>query len=327
MTENQTTCVQHLALGLDPDDFRKTFGLRLPVGVVTEHGETEVLEMDADLVGATGVELGLDECRAREPFKPGPGCACVLSTGDDGHAFAVGGVPRDGGAEFTRGGFEITAQDRLIEFFNEPHLELGVQPGVGAVILGNDETARRTEVETMDDAWTFNASDSAEFARAVVEQGVDEGSVVMTGGGVHDQFCRLVEDDEIRVLVQDVERDVLGDEFRGPRRGPEEGDDIAGTRRLGGFDEGAVDLDAAFEDEALDGGAGNVFEESCQMTVQAFAREALFEDEGVGLRHVQVLEVRRRDKTQVSAMPAMKVTTLADVPGVNAPARGLERNP
>ena len=45
---------------------------------------------------------------------------------------------------------------------------------------------------------------------AVGDQRVDERADGVAGGGVHDEACRLVDDDEVGVLVDDVERDRLG---------------------------------------------------------------------------------------------------------------------
>ena len=47
------------------------------------------------------------------------------------------------------------------------------------------------------------------------EQGVDERAVLVAGRGVHDHAARLVDDDEIRILVHHVQRQILRHELRG----------------------------------------------------------------------------------------------------------------
>lgn len=47
------------------------------------------------------------------------------------------------------------------------------------------------------------------------EQGVDERAVLVAGRGVHDHAARLVDDDEVVVLIHHVQRQVLRYQLRG----------------------------------------------------------------------------------------------------------------
>ena len=67
----------------------------------------------------------------------------------------------------------------------------------------------------MDDAGAHLPADAGERIAAVVQQGVDERPVRVAGRGVHNKTARFVHHDEIRVLVNNVERDILR---RGARR-------------------------------------------------------------------------------------------------------------
>ncbi len=62
--------------------------------------------------------------------------------------------------------------------------------------------------------WTmpgrFFAADAGETVAAVVQQGVDERAVRVTGSGVDDKAGRLVDHDHVPVLIHHVQRNVLG---------------------------------------------------------------------------------------------------------------------
>ena len=67
----------------------------------------------------------------------------------------------------------------------------------------------------MHDAGAQRAADAGETLPAVGEQGVDERAVLVAGRGVHDHAARLVDDDEVRILVHHVQRQILRHELRG----------------------------------------------------------------------------------------------------------------
>ena len=72
------------------------------------------------------------------------------------------------------------------------------------------------------------------------------------------QWCRsggFVEDEEVFVLEQNVERDFLGLRLGRFGFGPVNGNFFAGAGRVRWFDGPTIDLDVAFLDEPLDGTA------------------------------------------------------------------------
>ena len=79
------------------------------------------------------------------------------------------------------------------------------------VRAGDDEEARRVAIEPVDDARpVVVAAGGAER-----EQAVHERPRLLPAGGMDDEAGRLVDDEEVLVLVDDVERDRLGDELPG----------------------------------------------------------------------------------------------------------------
>ena len=88
---------------------------------------------------------------------------------------------------------------------------------VRRVRLGDDEQPGRTLVETVHDARPLDAADARQAVAAVGDERVDERAGGVPGGGMHDEVRRLVDDDEVAILVDDVERDRLGGGLRRAR--------------------------------------------------------------------------------------------------------------
>ena len=101
---------------------------------------------------------------------------------------------------------------------------------MGEVALGDEEDARGVAVEAVDDAGAELAADAGEVAD-VVEQGVDEGARAVAGRGMHDDARRLVDRDQVLVLVEDRERDRLGLDRDGARLRHLDRDVLAGAHR------------------------------------------------------------------------------------------------
>src|SRR5437667_2091871 len=79
---------------------------------------------------------------------------------------------------------------------------------MGSIILGDDERTTRLFVETMNDARTLFPADSRQ-RRTVVEERIDESVFAMTSTRMNDKPRRLIDDDEIVVFEEYLERDHL----------------------------------------------------------------------------------------------------------------------
>ena len=80
----------------------------------------------------------------------------------------------------------------------------------------------------MHDSRALFPADPGQGSLAVVQEGVDKGSVGITCGGMDDEAHWFVDDDQILVLMQDVERNVLGSEACWLRLGKGYRDGITG---------------------------------------------------------------------------------------------------
>ena len=103
---------------------------------------------------------------------------------------------------------------------------------MGDVVAGDENQAAGFLVETMHDAGTRLAADLRKLGEAV-QQRVDQRAAiaVVVGGarsGVHHHAGRLVDDGEVVVLVDDIERNIFGHGAQRRRRGiAEDGDGLA----------------------------------------------------------------------------------------------------
>ena len=84
----------------------------------------------------------------------------------------------------------------------------------------------------VDDARADGPADARQLPRAVVKQRVDERAVRVAGGRVHDHALRLVDNEQVVVLVHNVQRDVLGPGLDGLRVRQVDGVDFAGRHLI-----------------------------------------------------------------------------------------------
>ena len=116
------------------------------------------------------------------------------------------------------------------------------QPPVRFFALGDKHDAGGVAIEAMQDSRPPVPTGEAPFL-AVVDEPVDEGSRPSAARGMHDQVCLFVERQEMIVLVNDVERDGLGDELIDRLGRGDHVDLIAVARVIACLDDSPVDLD------------------------------------------------------------------------------------
>ena len=106
----------------------------------------------------------------------------------------------------------LPCDERQVRLADAARLELGHQRRLGRVVLGDHQQPARVAVEAMDDARPGDAGDPAVLGPAGPrQQRVDQRvAVVVPGRRVDDEARRLVDDEQVVVLVDDRERDVRG---------------------------------------------------------------------------------------------------------------------
>jgi hypothetical protein len=140
----------------------------------------------------------------------------------------------------------------------------------------------------MDDARTENASHSGETAH-VVEKRVDQCSTRVPGRGMHDQTRRLVDDQEIAILVQNVEGEVLW--FRDGRsgRGNVDRDLLPASDPLCRAPRSAVHQDLALGEERLDSGPAQLRERRGERPVETSSAGGRVKSEFSGATQVDLV--------------------------------------
>ena len=154
-------------------------------------GDRDVQQRDAPQV------LRLGDTRDRAPRTP---CA-------GGHLLPVAGVASDRLVD-AASGLDDAPDERDVFLLDLAVVELTRELAMRRVILRDHHHARRAAIEPVHDPRPELSTDSAQVVH-MVEQRVDERAAGMPGRGVDDHSGRLVEHDDVGVLIQDGERKVL----------------------------------------------------------------------------------------------------------------------
>ena len=164
------------------------------------------------------------------------------------------------------------------------------EPRMGEFRLRRHHHARGILVEAVDDPRPALAADAGEAVAAMGEQGVHQRALVVAGRGMDDEPRRLVEHDEVGILVEDGERDVLrlrggGDGFRHCQ-----GIGHAGLHGFGRVAHGHVTASChPVQDQVLDPRAGEGREALGQEAVEALALMIRRRDHRIGEGEVVVV--------------------------------------
>ena len=117
-------------------------------------------------------------------------------------------MPADRAFELTRVGPQPPANDGEVRAAHRAVGKLRGQRAMCNVVAGCDDQARRALVEPVDDAWARLSTSGRPFATEA-EQRVNEGARAVARRRVNHHPCRLVDDHEVGVLVDDLQRDRL----------------------------------------------------------------------------------------------------------------------
>jgi hypothetical protein len=140
----------------------------------------------------------------------------------------------------------------------------------------------------MHDARPQLAADAAEIVDFMQER-VDERALRVTGGGMDDHAGGFVDDDQVRILVDDVEVEILGLRRRARRFGNLDADGVASAYHSIGWNRPAGDGDFAAFDEALNPGARVARQHAREIPIDADACLFSRDDEIVTRGHKWVM--------------------------------------
>ena len=176
---------------------------------VAQHGMADGGHVHANLMGAAGGQARLDERRAAQPLAHEPVGASLAPAGNHGHALAVGGMAADGRVHEALALAEIADDDGHVCPVHRVGLDLLGQAHVRPVVLGHQQQARRVLVDAVDDARADLAADAREVVQPR-QQRVDQRARLVARRGMDDHARGLEHHRHVVVLIEDVQRDVLG---------------------------------------------------------------------------------------------------------------------
>src|SRR5688572_17277815 len=260
-------------------------------------------QVHADLVRAAGRDGDLQQ---RDPLQvAGGGDArhgVPRAPRPRGHLLTVAWIAPDGLVD-PAPRLHDAPDERDVLLLHLAIVELARELLVRAIVLGDDHEPGRAAVEAVDDPRPQFPADPAEV-RDVVQQGVHERAAVMSRGGMDDHPRGLVEHHQVRILVNDAERQRLRERRRGGRRRNLDRERLprADGRARAKLFPGSAD-DAVF-DQSLDLGPREVRYQGGQEVVEAEAVVFLLDHD---------LPARGRGRPVHALRYAARARLLADV--------------
>ena len=172
--------------------------------------------------------------------------------------------------------------DGEVDFIDFASGELGAEMLMGVIVPGDDEAPAGFFIESVDDAGTSHATDAAEGTVAM-EQGVDDGAVLIAMSRMDDHAAGFIEDRQVFVLVKNGQGQILRLGFGGFVRGNFQRDDVPSAGFLTGFEGTAVERGSTFFDQGLKPGTRQLWQAGAEESVEPLA--GLFRGDGEGLGH------------------------------------------
>ena len=174
------------------------------IGEVSGAGVPQGGEVDADLVGAPGLQMHLHQRRLAEGFQDlvvGHGGPAVL---DDGEPPVVARVASDRRIDGAGQGIRQALDDGVVDLVHGALLEGPLQRRVGVFGLGHHHDAGRADVEPVHDPGPFRRPGRGDPVSGTGEAAHDGGPHPARGRVGCDPH-RFVDDNEIIVIQQDLQ--------------------------------------------------------------------------------------------------------------------------
>ena len=244
-------------------------GLFRAVDRVAQDRVANMGHVDADLVGAARFQAAADvgePAQVLQHLPVGHGGAAVEH---HSHFFSVAAAAADGGVHGAGKLPESARADGFVGPGQGVVGKLGGEEKMGRVVFGSDDQARGVPVDAVDDAGPLFPAHAGKAVAAVAQQGVDQRAVAVARGGVDHHARGLVDHDHVLVLIDHVQRDVLGQQ--GAVRGLGQGDgDLLSARELIVLGRPfPVDQHRAALDELLGSGSAHALQRGGEEAVDA----------------------------------------------------------
>ncbi len=238
---------------------------------VAQNRMSDRSHMDPDLVGPAGLQLEGTVGIGSEPFQNPVMSHCPPTGRVDGHLLPV---RLRTGNRCIYGTFiilYIPDDNSLIDAVYCMFFDLFCYSVMCLVVLADNEGAGRVPVNPVDDAGPLFPIDSGQRIPAVIENGVDQGIVLVSGGRMDNHALGLIYNQDVSVLIDNVQRYVLGRhiDFFGLRK--PNGNFISGRNFVRILLRVPVYGDQALADEIREKRPGVVGEKVLETDVQTFS--------------------------------------------------------
>lgn len=172
----------------------------------------------ADLMSPSGMKSTKDERGAIEcgVKKVNVGDGWLAGSGiTDIHPLTVDGMAGDVIEDCLVGFPGGRLCDSKVEFGSRPFGKLRDEGLMCLIIFRGHNTAGRVLIESMDDAGALHSSYTGELAVAVMEEGINEGAIGISGCWMDHHAVGFVDHDDIGVFINDREWEILRDHIKG----------------------------------------------------------------------------------------------------------------
>lgn len=196
---------------------------------ITDQTQSGMSQMNADLMGATRFQLAFDQHRPRrlsETLQHSRPCHGMAATVEVNRLpLSVRGVTRQtrgdledtarlkadtcGSAQPWIGGIDDSMRKRKISTLCRMGLELGCQSVMRAVGFGDDQQAGCVLVNPVNNPRPAFAADTGQAVGAMSQQRVHQRSRRRARRGMHNHSRRFVDHKQIRVLMDNIQRDIF----------------------------------------------------------------------------------------------------------------------
>ena len=180
------------------------------VGGVAEQRVAGLGEVDPDLMRPACLREYLEKSKTIQALKSFPSCDRYSPFScPSGHPFPPTRVSPNGRVNETFILDELSIDKSEIDFIDGAGFKLFSQLMKSFVIFGNDHDSRSILIQPMDNSRPQDTVDPSEVF-TMIKKGVDQCARRISVGGMNDHSRRLVNHDQRRVLIKNIERKRLG---------------------------------------------------------------------------------------------------------------------
>ena len=271
MSQLQLPSVEGLAAKLALNGRHPLVGSPAPaVDRIAEQRVSRLGEMNAYLVGAARLQLDLEQRGAIETLTDRKfGLRRLARLHPPGKPFAVNWMATEEGGEPSP--FARSAVDqRQVNLPHRSRLECRLQRQQRALALRHHQTTGGVLVQPMGQTGPQLPADAGQVSNPM-EQRIDQRARAVARARMDHHPGLLVEREQIPILVENLQRQILGGDLH--RRGSRDGqlDALATSQAARRLRRPSVDPCQARVDQRLQPGPGEIWKSSCQVLVEALA--------------------------------------------------------